>query len=116
MLITELYNHLPLPKKELDFDLHEDLIYFMNADPDFYRKTYFPIQNRFHSHCEAGRSVDPSAFKPIIIKAYENYKKKYNIDSLEEQLKEEELLEICQKLHNQELDYFDKQEKLREKK
>lgn len=114
MLITELFDPNPEPKRELDYDLHDDLIYFMNADPEFYRSNYYPIQHRFQGHCEAGRNVDPMAFKAIIQKAYENYKSKFPLPQLKEQLDEEELTEICEKLHGKEVEYYENQQKRRE--
>lgn len=105
MLIFEVFGPKHV-KEELDYDLHDDLIYFMNADPEFYRTSYFPLQSRFHQHCKSGKSVNPIAFKNIVNKAYESYKKKFPLPQLEESLREDELNEICSKLHQQETEAF----------
>lgn len=96
-------------KEEIDFDLQDDLIYFMNADPDFYRYQYFPLQTKFHQYCNAGKGVSPKAFKAVITKAYESYKKQFQLPTLEDTLNEDTLDEICEKLHNQELKHFQEQ-------
>ncbi len=114
MYIFELFDPTAEPKKDIDYDLHDDLIYFMNADPEFYRTSYYPIQHRFQGHCQAGRNVDPKAFSPIVIQAYENYRNKFPLPQLKEKLEEEELTEICEKLHGRELEYYENQQKKRE--
>lgn len=106
MLIFEVFGP-PHIEKEVDFDLDDDLIYFMNADPEFYRQDYFPLQSAFHRHCGAGKKVNPLAFKKVILKAYENYKRKFPLPQLEEQLSEDKLRDICEKLHSQEMSAFE---------
>jgi len=113
MLIFEVFGP-PHVKEEIDYDLHDDLIYFMNADPEFYRKNYFPVQSRFQNYCDAGKDVNPLAFKKIIVKAYESYKQKFPLPQLEESLDDEQLREICEKLHNQELESFKSAQKKKE--
>ncbi len=62
MKIFELYN--PNMKRE-EFDLNDDLIFFMRNDPQFYRGEYHPFLQKFKRHCEAGRGVRPAAFAPV---------------------------------------------------
>lgn len=106
MLIFEVLGS-PHIQKEVDFDLHDDLIYFMNADKDFYRQNYYPIQTKFHKHCGSGRSVDPMAFRNVIVKAYESYRQKFPLPQLDKQLSEEQVREICEKLHGQEFEAYE---------
>jgi len=110
MLIFEVFGP-PHIQKEVDYDLPDDLIYFINADKDFYRQNYYPLQTKFHNHCGAGRSVNPMAFRNVIVKAYESYKKKFPLPQLEEQLSEEQVREICEKLHGQEFESFENEKK-----
>lgn len=116
MLIFEVLGSEPI-KKDVDYDLHDDLIYFMNADPEFYRQSYYPVQTNFQKHCSAGKSINPMAFKNVIQKAYESYKKKFPLPQLEEQLSEDQVKDICEKIHSQEIEaYENEKKKQREKK
>ena len=106
------------PAPKLDFDLHDDLMFYMNNDPEFYRKDYYPFLNKFRSHCDAGRSVTPKAFVTIVKKAYEGYKQKFDLPELDESLTDEEVGEICGKLQAHEIKHHDdeKMKKLERKK
>lgn len=92
--------------QKLDFDLHDDLMFFMNNDPEFYRQDYYPFLHKFRNHCNAGRSVTPKAFGGMVKLAYETYKNKFQIPELQETLDERELEEICEKLQALELKHF----------
>jgi hypothetical protein len=96
-------------KDKLDFDLHDDVIFFMNNDPEFYRQSYFPVQHKFHSICEAGREINPKSLRSVVKRAYESYKSKFPMPQLKEKLEETDLDEICEKLYRQEIDYVDQQ-------
>lgn len=97
---------------KIDFDLADDVIYFMNNDPEFYRKEYFPFLHKFNRHCDNGKQVSPKAFFPVVSKAIEQYKTKFPIHGLEEALNDNQIVEICEKLQSQELaNYHNKKEK-----
>ena len=115
MKVYEVFGYTP-ERKEVDFDLQDDLMFFMNNDPEFYRKDYFPFLNKFKHHCDCGRSVSPKAFVPIVEKAYKNYLAKFPVQELDETLKENDLHDICEKLQHQELqNYHDEKDKQAEK-
>lgn len=102
---------------KIDFDLHDDLMFFMNNDPEFYRSEYYPFLNKFKHHCDAGRTVTPKAFVTVVKKAYEDYKTKFPLPELDESLDEKEIEEICEKLQTQEnKNYDDEVKKKQEKK
>ena len=116
MKIQEMFGFKPEPPK-LDFDLHDDLMFFMNNDPAFYRQEYYPFLNKFKNHCNAGRNVTPKAFAGIVRRAYEDYKNKFPLPELDEQLDEREIEEICEKLQTQEnKNYNDEVKRKQEKK
>jgi hypothetical protein len=116
MKIQEMFGFKPEAPK-LDFDLHDDLVFFMNNDPEFYRKEYYPFLNKFKHHCAAGRTVTPKAFVQVVKKAYESYRNKFPLPELDEQLEMNELEEICEKLQTQEnKNYDDEVKKKQEKK
>ena len=103
MHIFELYS--PNMKRE-DFDLHDDLIFFMRNDPAFYRKDYHPFLQKFNRHCDAGRSVSAKAFIPIVKHAFECYKNSFPVQGLEESLQDIDLKEICEKLSGEERQFY----------
>lgn len=117
MKIFELFDSQPL-KPEIDYDLSDDLMFFMNNDPEFYRKEYFPFLNKFNRHCDADRVVSPKAFSPLVIKAYKLYKNKFPIQELEENLNDSEIKDICEKLQSDQLRHYHegKEKKLENKK
>lgn len=100
MKIFELFNQSENESK-LDFDLKDDLIFFMNNDPEFYRKDFHPFLNKYNRHCDAGRQVGSRAFFPLVKRAYEAYQNKFQVEELESELPESKLKEICEELNGQ---------------
>ena len=108
MKIFELFN--PNMKRE-DFDLHDDLIFFMRNDPQFYRGEYHPFLQKFKRHCDAGRGVSPTAFAPIVHKAFEHYKNTFPVEGMEETLTRHDLEEVCDKLQGEETEHYHEEKK-----
>lgn len=108
MRIYELYN--PNLKRE-DFDLTDDLVFFMRNDPGFYRQQYDPFLQKFNRHCDAGRSVSAKAFIPIVKKAFESYKNSFPVEGMEQHLSNEDLEEICNKLQGEEANFYHEEKK-----
>lgn len=108
MKIFELFGWKPL-KPEVDYDLHDDLMFFMNNDPEFYRQDYYPFLTKFNGHCNAGKSVNPKVFSPLITKAYKIYKQKFPSEGLDENLSQEDIKDICEKLHTEQLQHYHKE-------
>jgi hypothetical protein len=110
MKIFELFNQ---SKEEsgLDFDLQDDLIFFMNNDPDFYRKEFHPFLTKYNRHCDAGRQVSPKAFFPIVKKAYEEYQSKFQVEKLDADLSEDTLTGICEVLNGQCMQNYQEEKK-----
>ena len=72
-------------KREIDFDLPDDLSHFMHTDDDVYRTHLFPIVNKCKRNIS---SVHPSSFKPAVLQSYKLYIKKFPIRELPDQLDE----------------------------
>jgi len=106
MLIKEMMEYqLNEPsKKELGYDLCDDVMCFMNNEPSFYRKEYFPVMHKFKEYVKAGKEVQPRAFESLVKKAYESYKNRYTVEGLEETLDKEMLEKICNEIHRSEYD------------
>jgi hypothetical protein len=93
-----------------DFDLIEDLLFFINNDPDFYRAEYFPVATSFVGTIKSDNTAKPSHFKNVIEKAYQSYKDKFQLDSLPKVLTPDQVEELCAKLHSQEVNHFHNQD------
>jgi len=102
MRIDELFNADNY--KIEDYDLKDDLIFFMNNEPEFYRKTYYPTMCTFKEHYSKGRKVNPLAFKGLVEKAYAEYSKEFPIEGLEKNISKEMCEEVCTEIHKIELE------------
>ena len=101
MIIDDLLDNNK-PKKELGYDLMDDLIFFMNNDPAFYRKKYFPSMLKFNQYCGEGKNVAPRGFEPLVKYAYECYQNKFPVEGLEPELDKELCEKICNEIHKRE--------------
>lgn len=100
MYTSELINN---NKKELGYDLKDDLVFFMNNDPTFYRKKYFPAMIKFNEYVKEGKIIRPSGLKPLVDEAYKIYKEKFPVEGLEQTLEAEMCESICEFIHEQEM-------------
>lgn len=96
-------------EKELDFDLVDDLIHFIQADPTFYRTKYFPVVDKFKHSCKKDKILGSKIFVNIVNDAYEIYKSKFKLEDLPEQLPKHMLKDICHKLKSMEYDDFQRE-------
>lgn len=111
MKVFEIFSSEPAEPK-IDFDLADDVIYFMNNDPEFYRKDYFPFLNKFKHHCNKGNQVSAKAFVPIVKKGFDSYIKRFPVEGLDEKLSSHQIRDICEKLQSRELkQYHDEKQK-----
>lgn len=94
-------------KKELGYDLKDDLVFFMNNDPKFYREKYFPAMLKFKEYYKEGKQIQPRAFKNMVEFAYECYKNKFPVEGLEKQLESEMCEAICSHIHETEIKNID---------
>ena len=102
MEIDELLNNKHEGKKDLGYDLMDDLMFFMNNDPQFYRKKYFPTMLKFDKYCDQGKHVGPRGFEPLVKFAYECYQNKFPVEGLEPELDKDLCEKICNELHKRE--------------
>jgi hypothetical protein len=102
MLIKEMLDAPEPGKKELGYDLKDDLTFFMNNDPDFYRKDYFPTMLKFKKYCKNGKNVQARAFESLVNRAYEVYQNKFQVEGLEDKLDKDMCEAICSHIHETE--------------
>lgn len=92
-----------IDKKEgaIDYDLAEDLTFFMNNDDDVYRRSVYPAIVKCIEAFEKKKPVKPSVFKQAALESYRAYTSKYPIRSLPNELDEEMCNEVCEKLYKE---------------
>jgi len=110
MKIYEFVTKLDSDDKKIDFDLTDDLIFFMRSDPEFYRTKYYPYVNKFVSKCKNKETPGAVFFKSLVKDGYKTYKEKFQVEALEEKLSIDMLKEICTKIHKEELDDYKKEQ------
>lgn len=87
--------------RELNYDLAEDLVYFMNNNDDVYRRHLYPSVSVCLDKISAGRPTNPSLFRDAVINSYADYSRRYPIRELPRSLDEEMCNEICTKIHEE---------------
>ena len=83
----------------LDFDLVEDMAFFMNHDDDTYRRHVYPAVVKCVKKIKLGSPVDSSIFEEVTSECYKEYVKKYPIRQLPDVLDEEITSNICEKFY-----------------
>lgn len=85
---------------KLNFDLAEDLSFFMHNDDDTYRRHVFPSIMKCIDNKKSKKDIEPSFFEGAVEKSYHDYLRKYPIRQLPNTLEEELFKEVCKKLHD----------------
>ena len=88
-------------EKELDFDLADDLIFYMNNDDDVYRKHVHPVIAKCVNGKKDNMEINPSAFANAVKECYNSYLEEYPIRELPDSLDNKTLKEICEKFHEE---------------
>ena len=92
--------------KEINFDLAEDLVHFMNHDDDVYRRHVFPTIAKCIDMHQEQKKPKASMFKGAVEEAYKRYSKEYPIRELPESLDEDQLDEVCGKIRDQVIEHL----------
>lgn len=85
--------------ERINYDLVEDLAFFMNNDDDTYRRHLYPSLVKCLDKLKAKQDVSPSFFESAVEKSYESYCQKYPVRHLPSVLDKEMFEEICKKIH-----------------
>ena len=103
MKIFEIFSHNPEEAFAPDFDLSEDLQFFIRNDPEFYRKYYFPFIVRLKEAKANKTKFSAKAFESLVKHAYNVYRDKFNEENLPTNIDDEVVKEICANLYREEL-------------
>lgn len=88
-------------KRELDYDLVEDLMYFMNHDDDVYRRHLFPAISKLIDAADSKRKLNANIFKPAVESSYKIYINKFPIRELPDSIEDKICEELCSKMHEE---------------
>ena len=88
-------------KRELDYDLVEDLLHFMHNDDHVYRRHVFPVLMKCIDNIKDKKSTDAKMFAETMKECYKLYKKKFPIRELPDMLEEKVCAEACKKMHEE---------------
>jgi hypothetical protein len=88
-------------KREINFDLAEDLMYFMHNDDDIYRRHLYPKLAHLLDNIKDKKSTSKNVFKPAVESSYKAYIKKFPIRELNDTIDEKLCEKICDKLHEE---------------
>ncbi len=105
LLEGKKFNDLDFVKQDeegtdINYDLIEDLAFYMHNDDDVYRKLTFPSVSRCIESVKNKKELNPNIFKSAVEESYKNYVKKFPIRQLPTSLDEELCNEVCKKLHD----------------
>ncbi len=87
-------------KTELNYDLAEDLVFFMNNDDDIYRRHVYPSIAKCLENFKAKKS-SPNVFLNAVKESYKSYIRKYPVRELPNEIEEKVCKEACEKMHEE---------------
>ncbi len=104
MELQKVVRLVEFEKKELPFDVIEDVAIYMRNDPIIYRKSLFPAIMRMKDIHNSGKSpVAERCLGEVVDSAMNSYCEKYKLGSLENVFKKGDREAIIQKLFSEEL-------------
>lgn len=87
--------------REINFDLVDDLIHYMQNDDNAYRRHLYPSIARCIDIREAKKKPKASIFKSAVEEGYRLYVKKFPIRELPSFIDEEVCEEVCNKIREE---------------
>ena len=84
--------------REINYDLIEDLIHYMNNDDNAYRRHLYPSIAKCLDITERKKKPAASIFKSAVEECYKKYSREFPIRELPDSIDEETCEEICNKL------------------
>jgi len=87
-------------KRELNFDIMDDLIFFMNNDDDAYRRHLYPVVSKCVNKHNNDKKTSAKMFADAVKECYSMYINEYPIRGMSSSITDECLKETCKKLHD----------------
>lgn len=96
--------------REIDYDLKDDLIYFMNNDDHVYRRHFHPAISTCVDKINENGKVSPKIFKTAVENSYEAYTNKFPLRELPLRLDLETCEDICKSIFEEVKKHIDEGE------
>lgn len=105
-LLEGRFNELDWIDKEGDntkpnFDVADDLAFYMNNDDDIYRRHTYPSIMQCVHQTESKRKASPAIFEKAVREGYKQYLKKFPLRQLPSEIDEKLCMETCKKMHEE---------------
>ena len=88
-------------RRELNYNLSEDLMFFMNNNDDAYRKHLYPAIVNCIKHHDSNKDFNSKIFTKAVNECYNMYIKEYPIRELPQSLDDKLIKEVCEKIHEE---------------
>jgi len=88
-------------KREINYDIPDDLMHFMHNDDEVYRRHLYPCIAKCLECVKSKKPTNSNTFKPAVEKSYKVYAEKFPIRELPRVLDEKMTERICNKLHDE---------------
>jgi len=90
-------------KPVLPFDIVDDIVHYIENDPLFYRKKFFPVLEKLKMLKKKHKHVDyKKILKPVVDSAIVTYCNKFKLGSPEYIIDKEDIMHIIEKLYENE--------------
>lgn len=86
--------------EKLDFDLVDDLTFFMEDDDGCYKTYLLPLEDKIEAEFRKGKSVPLNLFVRAVRESYKMYKNKFDMPDLPESLDHDTIKDCCIKLQD----------------
>ena len=83
---------------EIDYDLVDDLVFYLNNDDDAYRRILLPAVHKFIDRQKADEDLKYTIFKTAVSNGYKEYIKQYPIRELPDTIDAKSWRATCKKL------------------
>lgn len=83
---------------EINYDLVDDLVFFLNNDDDAYRRYLLPAVHKFIDRKKADENIKYTIFKTAVANGYKEYIKQYPIRELSDTIDAKIWRAVCKKL------------------
>lgn len=86
---------------EINYDLAEDLVFFMNHNDDTYRRHTYPAITKCLEGIKKKKKTSPGVFKDAALESYKSYCEEFPIRELPSSLDDKVLTEVCKLIHDE---------------
>lgn len=93
-------------KRELTFDVADDIIFYMKNDDTAYRSHLYPLIVKCMDYLEAGKKTKPEMFANAVKECYNMYIDEYPIRELTTSIDKKHLKDTCTKLHDEIIEHI----------